>query len=121
MNDKFLITPDYKSRMLRVALKGFWDETVARQYEAELAPIYAKIGNGFDLLVDLREFDIQTANIVGGFARIGHGPRKMAIITPSALLKRQAERATVAVNSKVFTDEASAMEWLALKSAAESE
>lgn len=121
MQDKFLISPDFKSRFLRVALKGFWNDAITKQYEAELTPIYAKMGKDFDVLVDLREFDIQTADVVSEFARIGQDLRKMAIVTPSALLKRQAERATVAINSRVFADEASAIKWLAVENIAGSE
>ena len=121
------ISPDFEIRtdparkMMRIVLRGFWDEDTIARYDQALNKAGQEMtATGCalqDLLVfvDARALKTQARDLIASYqSRFGAAdrqPRRIATITSNALQKLQAQRVAFA-NQRIFEDERQAMEWL---------
>jgi hypothetical protein len=108
--------------LIRVTLRGFWTMDIFQAYMEEcgrvIQGLMARHGR-FDTLGDCNDFPVQGPDVSAAFERLKQmsnaTPRnRIALFTRSALGRLQAERLVGNPHSKVFANEAAAIEWLAL-------
>lgn len=118
----YTIETDPGRRLVRVTMRGFWDEATAIAYDEAIrragAETMAEAGcarGELLALVDARELAPQSQEVLGRFkSRLlapERQPKRNATLVSSALLKRQAER-IASPNQRIFEDEGEAMAWL---------
>lgn len=118
----FTIETDAGRRLIRITMRGFWDEATVAAYDKELkiagAKLVAEAGcarSDLFALTDARDLSAQSQemllNYKGRFDAPERQPKRGATIVSSALLKRQAER-IAGPNQRIFEDERAAMDWL---------
>jgi hypothetical protein len=103
----YKIEIDEPRRLIRIRLSGFWDEAEMDRYERDLEAAYRKVktlGSPSAALIDLRESQPQSAKVVERFDALVFRfaplmPDRVALLTPSALLKRQVERGNARAQS----------------------
>lgn len=106
--------------LLRVALRGFWTLDTFHAFMEEsgraLQGIIAVHGR-FDMLSDCRDFPVQSAEVSAAFLNLKQASteasgNRIAVYTPSALGRMQAERLLGNPDCKIFASEKDALEWL---------
>ena len=120
----FTIETDPARRLIRVTMRGFWDEATVAAYDKEIqiagaATMAAARCARHELLalVDARELAPQSQELLAKFRdrflAPERQPKRNATLVSSALLKRQAER-IAPPNQRIFEGEREheAMEWL---------
>ena len=118
----FTIDTDVGRRLIKIVMRGFWDEATIAAYDKALRVAGAQLMTDArcavgDLiaLVDARDLGAQSQNLLTEFkSRFDppeRRPRRTATLVSSALLKRQVERISPD-SQRVFGSEREAMEWL---------
>jgi hypothetical protein len=106
--------------LIRVTLRGFWTMEIFQAYMDEcgraIQGLMARHGR-FDTLGDCHDFPVQGPDVSAAFVRLkqmsdGTPQNRIALYTRSALGRIQAERLVGNAHSRVFANEAAAMEWL---------
>jgi hypothetical protein len=108
--------------LLRIALSGFWTLATFNAFLEEsgqaVQSLMARHGR-FDMLSDCRDFSVQGPEVSAAFldlkqaSTVASGNR-IAVYTPSALGRIQAERLLGNPDCKIFASETAALEWLGL-------
>lgn len=95
----FVVSADRAHRLVRVQINGPMSFDDIENYQrAEVAAVHqlGDISEGYDLLVDLSEYPIQSQSVVDAFHAIIIGKRlranRLAIIASSTLLRMQLRR-----------------------------
>jgi hypothetical protein len=108
--------------LVRMAFFGYWNEAVADAFGAELgkalksmAAAGARAGD-YLYLADFRESAVQSQVMVERFQGFAAGPgsmaRRVAVVTASALQKKQTERMAPYDHFRSFSTVDEAMQWL---------
>ena len=114
----YSIAIDERRNLLRLTLREFWTAETLSAFTAELMPkIAARIAakGKMDVLIDCREFAIQSPEQADGFQKLFTQPPgtvRRAVIMPSALGRMQAERALRPNVLRYFSTEHEAIAWL---------
>ena len=110
------------SPLLRIALRGFWSMATFSAFIEEsggaIQDIMMRHGR-FDMLSDCRDFQVQGPDVSAAFLDLKTGGNvasgnRIAVFTPSALGRIQAERLLGNADCKIFASEAEALGWLGL-------
>ena len=118
----FALQTNAARRLLRITMRGFWDEATIAAYDKGVrsagAALMAQTGCAVgDLiaLIDARDLGAQSQNLLtefkSRFEPQERRPKRTATLVSSALLKRQVERISPP-HQRVFEDEREAMAWL---------
>lgn len=108
--------------LLRIALRGFWTLDTFNAFFEELGQagrsLVARHGR-FDMLSDCCDFPVQGPEVSAAFLELKQASpvasgNRVAIYTPSALGRIQAERLLGNPDCKIFASETAALEWLGL-------
>jgi hypothetical protein len=113
---------DKPQRFVHIVLEGFWQDATMSSYEHEVRENYLelrKLGGNSKLLVDRRNFPVQTPEYARRLEELvvklePIAPDRIAVIVPNGLAKLQVERATAAVRDqrRIFLSEEEAKAWL---------
>jgi hypothetical protein len=113
---------DKPQRFVHIVLEGFWQDDTMSRYEREVREKYLelrKLGGSTRLLVDRRNFPVQTPEYAKRLEELvvklePIAPDRIAVIVPNGLAKLQVERATAAVRDqrRIFLSEEEAKSWL---------
>jgi hypothetical protein len=117
----FELSLDRKRCLLRIKLRGFWDEATMAAYERKYRAAFVELDSlrprRTFCIVDGSEYPVQTQEISRRHGELVAwlGPReadRAALIVANALVRMQASRG---LNERmaVFLSEGEAMEWLA--------
>jgi hypothetical protein len=117
----FELILDRKRCLLRIKLRGFWDDATMSAYEREYRAAFIELDSlrprQTYCIVDCSEYPVQSQEISRGHDELVAwlGPReadRAALIVSNALVRMQASRG-LSDRMAVFLSEAEAMEWLA--------
>ena len=105
--------------ILKARLLGFWTEADARRYASEIETAISNVratGRPIKVIVDRTEFLVQTAEVLGtiqnAVRRNLQSGDRLAIVCPSALIKRQVDRLPLPPEGRVFATMADGWAWL---------
>lgn len=116
----FDITTDHERHLLRIALRGFWDDTIMASYMAEVREKGAELertGGCKYILINMVDYEIQSKEVAEAHAenlrRVKKaGVARVALVMQSALSRLQAARVAVDTGHQAFDTEDEALEWL---------
>lgn len=113
----FEFTIDKSRGLVSARVWGFWDQATAKTYAVRHLDAVRTLGLAAGehlVLADFEEFAIQTQETVSGIQRLidDNKARRIALVAPSALSRLQVRRLLVRSNVRVFSDLASAENWL---------
>lgn len=116
----FDVVPDHDLRMLRLKLRGFWDDGTMVRYLNAIRGAMADLqrtGGCKSILIDMSDFPIQSKAVAEGHARQLHyvrdrGGIRVAFVMQSALSKLQAARVASDTGNSTFDTEQAALDWL---------
>lgn len=117
---KFEIVLDAHRRLLTVTLRGFWDVSTYRDYDAELTGQLRRLNQvkaAKACLVDAREFAIQSKEVAdlmieGVAQRLPLYPERTARIVSCAISRSQAARMGKTSDQRVYDSVDEALDWL---------
>jgi serine/threonine-protein kinase len=116
----FEVAPDHHLRMLRIALRGFWDNATMADYMKVVREAIGglqRVGGCRYILIDMTGYPIQSQEIAEGHAAALRivtqaGDIRVALVMQSALSKLQASRVAADTGQRMFDTENAAQEWL---------
>lgn len=116
----FDVTPDHDLRMLRLAVHGFWDQSVMAAYVAEVRRAMADLrrtGGCRYILVDMSGYPIQPKEIAEAHGALLRSSRNMdgirvALVMQSVLSRLQANRLAAEAGHEIFDSREEAEAWL---------
>ena len=117
----FTITMEPEKRLLRISIRGYWDETIVNAYDdkiREAGALMVSAGcprNRILTLVDARGANVQSQELLEEyrkrFNQAYRQPERSATVVSSVLFKLQVERVALP-NQRIFQDLDGALEWL---------
>lgn len=118
----FNITIQENPPLIRVVMRGFWTmETFGAYIQAcgaAMQDLMARHGR-FDMLSECTDFPVQGPEVSAAFERLNAmsdptSQNRIAVVSPSALARMQAQRLLGNPQHRIFASEAAALEWLGL-------
>lgn len=115
----FEVSYDSSRKLIRITTYGFWNLQVVEQFAQAIADLARVAEDGCDTLLNTCRTEIHTLEVNEALGRISYAnkdaqPGRIAIVSPSMLLRMQTKRIQVPnVNYGYFDTEQEALEWLA--------
>jgi hypothetical protein len=115
----FEVSYDSSRKLIRITTYGFWNLQVVEQFAQAIADIGRIAEDGCDTLLNTCRTEIHTLEVSEALGRISYGnkdakPGRIAIVSPSMLLRMQTKRIQPADgNFGYFDTEQEALQWLA--------
>jgi len=115
----FEVSYDSSRKLIRITTYGFWNLQVVEQFAQAIADLARVAEDGCDTLLNTCRTEIHTLEVNEALGRISYAnkdaqPGRIAIVSPSMLLRMQTKRIQVPnVNYAYFDTEQEALEWLA--------
>jgi hypothetical protein len=108
------------TRFARLTLSGLWDRDSFEGFQRDISSLAARVAHlppEGRLLIDLRDFPIQLANIAESLQPMlplfGTKVGRMAVLASGSMLQKfQVQRVLAISNLRLFQIEADAMRWL---------
>jgi len=116
----FEVKAIHEQRLLRIAMRGFWDASTMTAYSKAVRQEMAELqrtGGCQYVLINMIDFAIQSKEIADGHAlnlRLvkERGVARVALVMQSALSKLQAARVVSDTGHLAFATEKDALDWL---------
>jgi len=116
----FAIETDPDRNLLAITMRDFWTTQIMAEYNGAVRKAIAELRRGggmIHVLIDMRDFGIQSAEIAEGHAdnlravaRVGDA--RVALVMQSALSKLQAARVAHDTGHATFASTDAALAWL---------
>lgn len=116
----FEVTADPDLRMLRLTMRGFWDDSTMAAYLKAMRKAMGDLLRGGGcryLLIDMTDYPIQSKQIAESHGEQLRATKqvegmRVALVMQSALSKLQAKRVAADTGHRTFESEEAALAWL---------
>lgn len=114
----FEVGYDRAQKLMRITTYGFWNLDVVEQFGRAIADVAQVAEDGCDTLLNTCRTEIHTPEVSEALGRISYAnqnakPGRIAIVSPSMLLRMQTKRLQKAdADYGYFETEQAALEWL---------
>lgn len=115
----FEVSYDGDRKLLRISTFGFWNLDVVKQFERAISETVRICEEGCDTILNTCRTEIHSPEVSEALSRISYSHKdakagRIAIISPSVLLRMQTKRLQNAdANYSYFDNEQAAIDWLA--------
>lgn len=115
----FEVSYDREKKLILITTYGFWNLDVVEKFSRAVADVARVADDGCDTLLNTCRTEIHTPEVTEALGRISYThqnvkPGRIAIVSPSMLLRMQTKRLQKAdANYGYFETEQAALEWLA--------
>jgi hypothetical protein len=115
----FEVSYDSSRKLIRIITYGFWNLDVVEHFAQAIADVVRVAADGCDTLLNTCRTEIHTLEVSEALGRISYAnrdakPGRIAIVSPSMLLRMQTKRLQQADGDYGYFDtEQAALEWLA--------